>query len=329
MSKNWMKSEIANNVKGVLNKETVNTLKNKETFGVSYIKITDIVRNKHNLVVRPVNGKYEIISGERRFTALSKLYEEGSKEYEKVPCKVVEVDDVQAMIMLIQANAQSREITENIRLKQIKLLNVLYSERKSNNIVLSKYIQEEIANALDISVSQVRKYESITKASDKIQKSFENNDLTFSQATSLSRLSKEGQDIAIDIIESSKDKVNVEEVKKQIKEVEQDKKKQIKNTKDKDELNKVEQNFKEKLNKIKDTYIKTNEENDITEISNKILIKSINNELSKLTKRAEKLVSEISELTKVDNSTLEEFNKLENIICGIKEEIDIVIENNK
>ncbi|MDU3355205.1 ParB N-terminal domain-containing protein [Clostridium sp.] len=44
----------------------------------------------HNLVVRPTeNGTYELISGERRFTALSKLVLEGHKQFINIPCKVV------------------------------------------------------------------------------------------------------------------------------------------------------------------------------------------------------------------------------------------------
>ena len=53
----------------------------------------------HNLVVRKLdNGKYELISGERRYTALTKLVEEGNKIFALVPCKVIEANDIDSEI---------------------------------------------------------------------------------------------------------------------------------------------------------------------------------------------------------------------------------------
>lgn len=63
----------------------------------------------HSLVVRKLdNGLYELLSGERRYTALTKLVNEGNKTFALVPCKVIEVNDIDAEIILIQANAQTR-----------------------------------------------------------------------------------------------------------------------------------------------------------------------------------------------------------------------------
>lgn len=79
---------------------------------------TDIENNGllHNLVVsKRNNGKYVIISGERRFRALSYLFEKEIEnkgdvaKYRSVPCRVVEgLTERQEMIMLDAANLQTR-----------------------------------------------------------------------------------------------------------------------------------------------------------------------------------------------------------------------------
>ena len=75
----------------------------------------------HNLVVRKLdNGKYELISGERRYTALTQLVEQGNEIFALVPCKVIEANDIDSEIILIQANAQTRELTEIEKLEQVK-----------------------------------------------------------------------------------------------------------------------------------------------------------------------------------------------------------------
>jgi len=70
----------------------------------------------HNLVVsKRENGKYIIISGERRFRALSYLFQKEKDnngdvaKYRSVPCRVVEgLTERQEMIMLDAANLQAR-----------------------------------------------------------------------------------------------------------------------------------------------------------------------------------------------------------------------------
>lgn len=127
------------------NIEKSNTLEAKNNFKVEYIDIKDIKRNEknfyeivnvdelaedikmnglnHNLVVRKLeNGTYELISGERRYTALSKLVQDGNEIFALVPCKVIEANDIDSEIILIQANAQTRELTDLEKLEQVKRL---------------------------------------------------------------------------------------------------------------------------------------------------------------------------------------------------------------
>lgn len=99
------------------NTRKVEEFKAKDNFKIDYINIDRIKRNEknfyeivdieslaediklnglnHNLVVRKLdNDMYELISGERRYTALNKLINEGNKEFNLVPCKVIESNDI-------------------------------------------------------------------------------------------------------------------------------------------------------------------------------------------------------------------------------------------
>ena len=144
-----MLNQVSQNVK------KANEIEAKNNFNVQYIDIKDIERNKknfyeivnvdelaedikmnglnHNLVVRKLdNGKYELISGERRYTALTQLVEQGNEIFALVPCKVIEANDIDSEIILIQANAQTRELTEIEKLEQVKRLTELYKTKKKN-----------------------------------------------------------------------------------------------------------------------------------------------------------------------------------------------------
>ena len=330
MSKNWMNTEINKNFGKVkdIDSNKLNQLKTKEVFGIQYIDSDKIIKNKlnfypiddidelaedikenglaHNIVVRPLpNDSYEIISGERRFTALTKLRNEGMEEYKTIPCKIIKADDIQAMIMLIQANSQSREITENIKIKQVALLNKLYAEKKASKKMLTKEIQEQIANDLNISFSQVRKYEAITKASDSIQEGFANHSLTFSEATSLSRLSKPGQEVAMEIIEHN-EKIDVENLKKEIQTIEKEHKKGNLNT---DELHK---NFEE----VKDKYLTSNASMETSGLVKK--------QIAQVNKKLENINDKINDLNVIDDDLMEKLTLLEKNISNIKAAVDLL-----
>lgn len=337
-----LKSKITSNLNKVqgINPDKVNSFKSKEAFTIEYIDIDKIIINKHNfypvenvdelaedirqngllhnILVRKIGDKYEIISGERRFTALSKLRNEGMEEYKKIPCKVTNIDDVQSMIMLIQANAQSREISEPVKLKQIKLLHDLYAEQKQDKKVLNKDIQAKIAEDLDMSISQVKKYNAINKGSKELQDAFENEKLNFSEATSVARLSDEGQKAVVEVVNNSNDKIDVEEMKSDIKNIEKQKKN--------NEL--TEEEFKKQLDVVKEKYVKTGKAEEINDkLSKSVLNATVKKKLNNLIKGIEKVTFDISNLDEINDVVIKTYADLENAVEGLKEEIGRVQEN--
>ena len=250
------------------NTEKVNTLEAKENFKIEYIDIDKIVRNEknfyeisdidtlaedillnglnHNLVVSRVeDGLYKLISGERRYTALKKLVKSGESKFRVIPCKISNLNDVDSEIVLIQANAQSRELSEAEKLKQVQRLTELYTIKKKNGEKVGK-IREAISKDTGLSTTQVGRYSVINKSLiPELKQLLNEGDL------SIATLSEENQKIILSIINN---KVNISkseanELKKQFKEIEIEKnnliKKEIQYKTQIEELNKKNENESE------------------------------------------------------------------------------------
>ncbi|HBI7014060.1 TPA: ParB N-terminal domain-containing protein [Clostridium perfringens] len=269
---------------GMLNGISKNTRKveefqAKENFKIEYINIDRIKRNEknfyeivdieslaediklnglnHNLVVRKLdNDMYELISGERRYTALNKLINEGNKEFNLVPCKVIESNDIDSEIILIQANAQSRELTEVEKLTQVERLKELYKIKKKNGEKVPGKIRDIIANDLKLSPTQVGRYERINnKLIPELKAVIEQGNLTIANASEFSSLSEENQRVILSIID---DKTNMSkqeavDLKNKLKKIEEEKELELKKAYEEKELElkRLEEEKKNQVSKLK------------------------------------------------------------------------------
>ncbi|MBD7915843.1 ParB N-terminal domain-containing protein [Clostridium sp. Sa3CUN1] len=265
---------------GMLNKlsqnvKKANEIEAKSNFNVQYIDIKNIKRNEknfyeivnvdelaedikinglnHNLVVRKLDDEqYELISGERRYTALSKLVAEGNEIFALVPCKVIEANDIDSEIILIQANAQTRELSDLEKLEQVKRLSELYKMKKKNGEKVPGKIREIIANDLKLSPTQVGRYERINnKLIPELKEILEKGDLTINNASEFSTLSEENQKVILEII-NNKVEISKEEatqLKNKLKNIEQEKANELKRLESEkiDEIRKIEQEKAEAL----------------------------------------------------------------------------------
>ena len=320
-----MLNSVSQNVK------KANEIEAKNNFNVQYIDIKDIKRNKknfyeivnvdelaedikmnglnHNLVVRKLdNGKYELISGERRYTALTQLVEQGNEIFALVPCKVIEANDIDSEIILIQANAQTRELTEIEKLEQVKRLTELYKTKKKNGEKVPGKIREIIANDLKLSPTQVGRYERINKnLIPELKEILENGNLTIANASEFSSLSEDNQKVILEIINNKVEisKGEATELKVKLRKLEQEKA---------DELKRLEN---EKLVEIKKI-----------ENEKSVEIRRIENEKDEAL-RSKKLISDEvlrlkSELDKSENKSEEEIKALEN---QLREELKKDLDN--
>lgn len=326
MSKKFSISEgmlngISKNVKKVTELEA------KEGFKLEYIDINKIHRSEknfyeiididdlaedikinglnHNLVVRPTeNGTYELISGERRYTALSKLVNEGNKQFASVPCKIVELNDLDAEIVLIQANAQTRELSESEKLKQVQRLSELYKAKKANGEKVGK-IREVIANDLKLSPTQVGRYERINNnLIPELKELLEQGNLSTSNASEFSSLSEESQKGILEILNKniSLSKEEAISLKQELKRVELQKEEEIKtknsliryNSELKTELNKAHTDKSEIISQIEGQLrVEVKQELD-DKYSMKI--EKVTNEYLKANEEKKRLENEIKEL---------------------------------
>ena len=320
-----MLNSVSQNVK------KANELEAKNNFNVQYIDIKDIERNKknfyeivnvdelaedikmnglnHNLVVRKLdNGKYELISGERRYTALTQLVEQGNEIFALVPCKVIEANDIDSEIILIQANAQTRELTEIEKLEQVKRLTELYKTKKKNGEKVPGKIREIIANDLKLSPTQVGRYERINKnLIPELKEILENGNLTIANASEFSSLSEANQKVILEIINNKVEisKEEATELKVKLKKLEQEKA---------DELKRLENEKLVEIRKIED--------------EKSVEIRRIENEKDEAL-RSKKLISDEvlrlkSELDKSENKSEEEIKELEN---QLREELKKDLDN--
>lgn len=164
----------------------------------------------HNLVVRKINdGSYEILSGERRYHALKKL------GYKKIPCQVKDMTDLDAEILLIQANAKQRELTAIEKMNGIKKLKELYDIKKRNGEPLpkGKKTRDVIGEEIGLSGSQVAKYQQVdNNLIGGLKDKFNSGDITLTQATTLCSLQPIEQAAIYDQIKSMKAKECKEEI---------------------------------------------------------------------------------------------------------------------
>lgn len=227
------------NFKGIADK--VNKLDSKQDFNLQNIDIEKIVPSEknfygmrdieelaedikvnglyHNIVVVSDGEKYKIISGERRYRALKSL------GYKKVPCQVRDnLSDIDGEIMLIQANAKTRELTHAEKMKQIEKLEELYTEKRKNGEKLEGKTRDIIGKDLGLSGSQVGKYQKINKdLIPELKEMLEQNSLDMAKAASIAALDEPGQICIYELLKENMDlsREELDKLKKGLKEKEE------------------------------------------------------------------------------------------------------------
>lgn len=299
-------NQVSKNVK------TIEELEAKDNFKVEYIDIKNIKRNEknfydivnidelaedikmnglnHNLVVRKLDdNNYELISGERRYTALSKLVKEGNKIFALVPCKVIEANDIDAEIILIQANAQTRELTEKEKLEQINKLTALYKTKKANGEKVPGRIRDIIAKDLNLSPTQVGRYERVNNnLIPELKRLLEEGNLTIANASEFASLSEENQKVILELI-NNQIKLNKEEaikLKNDLKNIEDEKAAELKKLENENlEILKNNKTISDEVIKLRKELDKkeNKSEEEIKQLEGQLraeLVKDINNEFS-------------------------------------------------
>lgn len=171
---------------------------------------------RHNLSViyDPDNDNYRLISGERRYRAISSMPE---KDYAKnfpsgIPCKVEKgtTSEVDEEIMLITANSDVREKTQEERRWEVLRLKDLYEIKKAKGEITN--IGKSIAEKLHISERQAVKYMNTGRLIPELSDMLDANGIKIDEASSFAMLSIEGQKQILALL-NEKGSVDKEEVK--------------------------------------------------------------------------------------------------------------------
>lgn len=144
----------------------------------------------HNLVVRKLaDGKYEILSGERRYRALLSL------NITKVPCQVKELNDVDSELLLIKANAEQRELTPMEKMEAVNRLERIYKNKKASGEEIPKgKLRDVIGKDIGLSGTQVGRYQKVDKkVIEPLKKKLDEGTISLKQAEILSNLTEDEQ----------------------------------------------------------------------------------------------------------------------------------------
>lgn len=177
---------------------------NQKTYSVD--KIEELARDiefagavLHNLVVRAAgeDGKYRIISGERRWRASCLLVKErGLEQFREVNCLVEHENDPDVLdLLLILTNSSARELTDAEKMRQAERMTEIL-KKLSQKTKLQGRIRDLVAEKLNTTSGQLARYHAIAKnlTNPDLKQAFEKGKLGISAAYEASGLSEDGQE---------------------------------------------------------------------------------------------------------------------------------------
>lgn len=147
-------------------------------------------------------GRYIIVSGHRRWTALNKLVEDGAEQFAAAPC-IVEAEASSAELQelrLIYANADTRKISNAELAKQAARVEELLYKLKEQGVEFPGRMRDHVAEACQISKSKLQRLKQIQDglAPDIAKAYYDPGVLSAGAALELSKLDSETQRYIID-----------------------------------------------------------------------------------------------------------------------------------
>lgn len=151
----------------------------------------------HNLVVREPDkdGRYQIISGERRWTACKHLVEQGKEQYGEVGCLIEHVHDEDTLqLMLVLANSTARQLTDAEKMRQAEALTAVLTRMRKEGKVQGR-VRDLVGKMLKTTSGQLARYHAIqANLQGGLRDKFERGKIGISVAYEASKLNKAGQD---------------------------------------------------------------------------------------------------------------------------------------
>lgn len=160
----------------------------------------------HPLVVRPLGvGRYEIISGHQRKRAALLL---GLKE---VPCRVVEMEEEKAELMLIDANLQTRQLSPMEMARAVRRKKELLGIA---NGIRGALTSAQCAEVMGISERQFRKLDKLNDLIPELQEMVDDGRLGVTAGEKLASLPPDAQKLLFEVLGDSVSRVRTGELKR-------------------------------------------------------------------------------------------------------------------
>ena len=150
------------------------------------------------------DGGYEIIAGHRRTHACEKA------EVKEMPFVVRDLDDDEAVIMLVDSNIQREDIPPSEKAKAYKMKMEALKHQGQRQKTTSRQVGEksktwsvsEIAKGFNDSERQVHRYIRLTELSEPLQRMVDEKKIGMTPAVELSYLKPKEQELLLETIES-------------------------------------------------------------------------------------------------------------------------------
>lgn len=330
------KSNVSDNIKAIQNKGT------DDARFIEYSKIRPSKLNNypieeierlaeslktwgliHNLLLVKIDDPefdFEILSGQRRYTAIGLLLEKGDDTFKNgIRSRVINsTDDIDKEIMLIEANEEVRNDDPIRKRHMIQRLEDLYKARAEKNGTDTNTISKDISKQTGLGERQVQRYRSVNTLIPELAEAFDNSQISLEKAASLSKLSEDAQKVIANLIGEFKN-TEIDLLKKEAEKLALEKETETKQLteeinrlteqyeKEKASLNAKIENQNEKLNLITEEEEKLRKEIEIElKSENEQKVKELEDQLQKNSKEKDKLLVDIKqtekEKEKVENS---------------------------
>lgn len=160
----------------------------------------------HPLVVRQLdNEAFEVVSGHQRLRAAERL------GLEEISCTVVEADDIQAELMLIAANTQTRQLGPMEMARAIRRQKELLGIR---NGVKGSMTSAKMAELMETSERHLRRLDKLNDLIPGLQALVESGQLKVTAGEVLAGLPTETQSLLLEILGDSIAALTTEEVRR-------------------------------------------------------------------------------------------------------------------
>ena len=140
-------------------------------------------------------GKWQLIDGERRYTACKELVQEGHEEFSTIPCTVKEYSSTAlAELQLILSNSTSRVLSNAELSRQAEKTEMLFYQLKEEGYEFPGRMRDQVAAACNVSATKLAKLKVIReKLIADFMYLFEKDKLTEQAAYALARMPVELQ----------------------------------------------------------------------------------------------------------------------------------------